>query len=84
MLKKKLLHAFYKGRQIRLQAASLSNMENQAGIIGNVLEFPACVISGQFYHLPKIEYYIFPPWVFLVHLQKVLSSHRYCLAFSEA
>lgn len=49
----------------------------------NILQSPACVISGQFYHLPKTEYYIFPPWVFLIHLQKVLSSHRSCLAFSE-
>ena len=49
----------------------------------NILESPACVISGQFYHLPKTEYYIPPPWVFLIHLQKVLSSHRYYLAFSE-
>lgn len=49
----------------------------------NILQSPACVISGQFYHLPKTEYCIFPPWAFLIHLQKVLSSHRYCLAFSE-
>lgn len=37
----------------------------------------------QSYCLPAIEYYIFPLWIFLVYLQKVLSSHSYCLAFSE-
>lgn len=37
-----------------------------------------------FYHLPKIEYYGFSLLIFLFHLKKVLSSHSYCLAFSEA
>lgn len=75
----KLLHAFYLGDEW-LQPGDFSIMENQAG---NVLEFPTCVLSGQFCHLPKTEYYILPPWAFLVHLQKVPSSPRYSLAFSE-
>lgn len=32
---------------------------------------PSLCCSVQFYHLPKIKYYIFPPWIFLIHLQKV-------------